>query len=498
MDDVGEVLRRAIAAEMPQPSGLERVHRTARHRRIRQRIGSGIVAALVALAGLALAIETFDRLDQPERRSGDERLGSQPLDVSILEPAWTAEVSEGSWVSGVLQDSSRILVPTTTGAVAFPKDCEDPCQPLWTLEMPGTSGVFDDTELVVDDGVVVAVAGGGVAVVESDCRTDGGSCQPLWRAEPPARSNGYLAPVVGDGVVRVLWGMGEMPDHHVRAAAFPTRCRTDGGTCAPTWTAELGVGTAHVPGKALNGVFYQQVGPRMLGFRADCGTGGATCGPDFVIEATRDQSTQAGSLYGPVGRAGELVVSSGDGNLYAYGEHCGTSCSPLWVGPVADYLEGFPVLAGDLVVVSSGNGLTAFPLGCGSGGERCEPRWTAPLERYSSVGYADERVVVAADHFRRGTIVVFPTDCSGDCAPLWSAPANGEVHGVASDGTTVFAAFPGQEIRGYPLDCSDPCAPVWGGQVRGDVWWILLDSEQLVAAGRLGELMPGVALTVFD
>jgi hypothetical protein len=498
MDNVGELLRRAVEAEIPQPGGLERVRRTARHRHLRQRISAGLVAALVAVAGLALAIETFERANQQERPPGNERLGAQPLDVSALGQAWIAEVSQGSWVRGVFQDSLHILVPTTTGAVAFSKDCEDPCQPAWTLDMPASPRPSNHTELAVGDGVVVAVAGGTVAVVESGCRTDGGSCEPLWRAEPPGRSNGYLAPLVEDGVVRVLWSVGGMPDHHVSAAAFPTRCRTDGGECAPVWMAELGVGAAYVPGTALNGVFYQQVGAQMSGFSAHCGTGGATCEPDFAIEAKGDQSTQAGSLYGPVGRAGELVVSSGDGNLYAYAEHCGKSCSPLWIGPVADYLEGFPVLAGDLVVMSSGNGLRAFALGCGSEGQRCEPRWTAPLEGgYATVEYADERVVVA-DHFREGSIVVFPTDCTDECAPRWSAPANGEVYGVASDGRTVFAAFSGQEIRGYPLDCSDPCAPVWRGDVRGQVWWILLDSERLVAAGRVGALMTGIALTVFE
>jgi hypothetical protein len=456
------------------------------------------VAALVTLVGLAFAIETFGRVAREEQRPGNERLSSEPLDVSALGPGWAADIPEGSWFFGILQDSSRIFVPTTTGVVAFSKECEDPCRPLWTLDVPGRGSPNDHTELAVGDGVVAAATGGTVVVVESGCRTDGGACEPLWRAQPPEGSNGYRSPLIEDGVVRVVWSAGEMPGHHVAAAAFPARCRTGGGECVPLWTAELGIGTLYAPGAALNGVFYQQVGARMLGFRADCGIGGAACEPDFAIEALGDQSTQAGSLYGPVGRGGELVVSSGDGNLYAYGEHCGSSCSPLWVGPVADYLESFPVLAGNLVVVSAGNGLTAFALGCGSGGEQCEPRWTTPLEDYAPVAYADARVVVAADHFREGSIVAIPTDCSSHCAPLWSAPVNGEVYGVASDGKTVFAAFSGQRIRGYPIDCSDPCTPIWDGQVRGQVWWILLDGERLIAAGRVGELMTGLALTVFE
>jgi hypothetical protein len=499
MNDVNELLRWAVETEMPQPGGLERVRRAVQHRRRRVRIGSGIVAALVTLAGLAFAIETFGRDAREEQRPSDDRLSSEPLDVSNLEPGWSAEIPEGSWLFGVHQDSSRVFVPTSSGVVAFPKDCADPCTPLWTLNVPSGGSPLEHTELAVGDGIVAAATRGTLVVVESDCRTDGEACGPLWRAEPPGGSGGYVSPLIDDGVVRVMSGVGSMPDYRVSAAAFPIRCRTGGGECAPLWTADLGRGTLYSPGTALNGVFYQQVGAVMSGFRADCGTGGARCEPDFAIEALGDQSTQAGSLYGPVGLGGELVVSSGDGNLYAYREHCGSSCSPLWVGPVADFLDSSPQLAGNLVVVSTEEGLTAFALGCGSRGERCEPRWTAPLEDYATVAYADPRVVVVADHFSDGGIIAFPTDCPAQCAPLWSAPVNGDVYGVVSDGKTVFAGLPGELIRGYPIGCSDPCSPVWEEQARGDVWWILLDGERLIAAGRVGEqITTGVVLTAFE
>jgi hypothetical protein len=499
MTDIDELLRRAVETQMPRAGGLERVRRTVQRRRRRLRIGAGIVAALVTLGGLAFAIDTFGGIAQEKQRPAEDRLSSEPLDVSELGPGWSAEVAEGSWLFGIHQDSSRVFVPTTSGVVAFSKHCEDPCRPLWTLDVSRAERPNEHTELAVGDGIVAAVPGGTLVVVESDCRTDGGACEPMWRAEPPEGSGGYSSPLIEDGVVRVMSGVGSIPDHRVNAAAFPIRCRTGGSECAPLWTADLGTGTLYAPGTALNGVFYQQVGARMLGFRADCGTGGARCEPDFAIEALGDQSTEAGSLYGPAGLGGELVVSSGDGNLYAYREHCGSSCSPVWLGRVAESLDSFPQLAGNLVVVSAKNGLTAFDLGCGSGGERCEPRWTAPLEDYATVAYADDRVVVAASHFRDGSIAAFPTDCSTQCAALWSAQANGDIYGVVSDGRTVFAGLPGEQIKGYPIDCSDPCTPVWEEQVRGQVWWILLDGQRLIAAGRVGELMTtGVVLTVFE
>lgn len=117
----------------------------------------------------------------------------------------------------------------------------------------------------------------------------------------------------------------------------------------------------------------------------------------------------------------------------------------------------------------------AFAAGCRTDGGVCEPRWTVALDSYFSIAYADEH------------------------APLWSATSESGVHGVASDGTTVFAGLSGGEVVAYPVDCSDPCAPIWRASVPGEAWWFLLDNERLIVAARHGGAgAVGLTLQAFE
>jgi hypothetical protein len=149
------------------------------------------------------------------------------------------------------------------------------------------------------------------------------------------------------------------------------------------------------------------------------------------------------------------------------------------------------------VVVSGRDGVSAFPFDCGSDGSPCQPAWIGPVDHYAALEYADEHIVVLGQHQGQGSIVVFPTECSGRCQPLWASAKRGKVYGVTSDGSSVFAAFADGELRAYPVDCHDPCEAAWKGPVRGDVWWILVDSDHLIGAGREGFEHTLATLTVF-
>jgi len=122
------------------------------------------------------------------------------------------------------------------------------------------------------------------------------------------------------------------------------------------------------------------------------------------------------------------VFSARDDNLYAYPEHCGTSCGSLWVGHTSDYLESVPRLADGLVFVSTADAIVGFPVRCRAGGGTCEPSVRVDTGDYAPIEAADEGAVVVATHRGRpNSVMSIPTDCSGVCSPTWTASVDGDV-----------------------------------------------------------------------
>lgn len=105
---------------------------------------------------------------------------------------------------------------------------------------------------------------------------------------------------------------------------------------------------------------------------------------------------------------------------------------------------------------------------------------------------------MAASHFRgpRG-ILVLPANCTDPCQPMWTAEIDGELYGVASDGTNVYASD-GRQVLAYPIGCSDPCAPVWSTELEGSAWGFLIDDSDLVVTAQTpSNGVLGVGVTVF-
>lgn len=490
MSEALESIRRVVET-IPTPApDTERVKRTARRRARRRRITAGGVALVIAAAGLAFVVGALR--DAGPRPATPATEG--PLDPTTLTYAWSVRVEDTSAVGEVLQDADRIYVPTATGAVVYPKACSDPCSHVWSLDFvePDKQVEHSMTTLALEGDLLAVNAAGRLAVVATDCGDGGTTCQPLWVADALPGTSGYFGPVISDGVVKATTNEGDAPDNRQTAVAFESRCRDDGGECQPLWRAELGSGMAHIPGVAVGGVFYQQVGTRMLGFIARCRTDGAACEPDFVVESTGDPQTQESSLYGPIPHEGTLVLASGDGRVSGYPEHCGTSCQPEWSTPVADYLEN-PMAAGEVVVVAHDGGIVALPLSCRGS---CAPSWEAALDGFW-IEYADANVVVATTRFRESNrIAVLPVTCSDPCQPIWTYEVDGELYGVGSDGMSVFASD-GRRVLSFPAACSNPCSPVWSADLVGEAWGFLMDDRNLVVTSRLGPVWMGIDVTVF-
>lgn len=498
MDEPLETLRR-VAETIPTPSpDIEGVRRTARRRSTRRRITAGGVALLVAAAGLAFVVGALrDTGPQPVTPATP---GS--LDPTTLRYAWSVEIEDASAVSEVVQDDDRIYVPTATGAVAYPKTCTDPCRPVWMVDLveARTEGIATPS-VALSDGVLAIAAGGRLAVVSADCGSAGAVCQPLWYAEPPRGSSSYSGAGVADGVVKVTTNVGNAPDNTQTAVAFDLHCRDDGGECQPLWRGNLGSGPAYYPAPAVNGVFYQQVGTVMTGFAARCGSDGELCTPDFVVQSMGDPQSEQSVLLGPIVQDETVIVTWGGGSLLAYPEHCGTSCQPVWSVAVAEFLDTPPMVAGNNVVISYDGALTALPLACGGGSpeETCSSDWTARLDGYWTVDYADGNAVVAATRLGGlAAIAVLPANCDDPCRPMWMAEPGVELHGVTSDGSSVFAST-GRRLVAYPLACADPCAPLWSADLDADAWSLLVDDRYLIATSQQGPVgTTGLKVTVYS
>ncbi len=447
-----------------------------------------VVALSVGVAATSWAIIAF------RGAPGESPSPENSLDLDSLRLAWTVDLpNAGSLreMGDVHQSAHHIYVLDRDQVVAFRKDCGNPCSPAWRGPVPGSDP--ERREMAVGDGVVYVSTTDQLFAFASACASDGSECIPLWFAElaAPGYANSLL---VSGNVVRVIHSLGgEENADGVRAVAFESDCRTDGGRCTPLWTGDLGSGTIYSPGTVQGDVFYQQVGKRMTGFAASCGANGSACEPSFVLDARGDPHSQASSLYGPVLAGDELLVSSGDGNVYAFAPSCGVSCQPLWFGGVADYLEAYPVLAGGHVVTYVTGGIVAFPIGCRSDGGECDAAWRADVEGYAPIVYADDAYVVALN-YRARRMMVFSAVCSGSCQPLWSVDLPASSGEIASDGRSLFVGVSGGTVLAYPLDCHDPCEAIAKAEVGGPtVQYLLVDDRGLYVGVGPG----GIRLAAF-
>jgi hypothetical protein len=321
---------------------------------------------------------------------------------------------------------------------------------------------------------VVYVTGYGLGQISvvyaypASCGTSMSTCSPLWTAT--VGDDSVPRVVVVDGVVMVAGDDGGSPYPYGELYAYPVGCRSDGGTCPPMWTAEL---TDYTPLEAAptvaNGVVYEAGNNELSGFRnylfafpLHCGTGGAACVP-----LGRGQMNN-GDTYGSVAVSGGVAyVPDYSGWIYGYDTGCGSDdalCQPVWSAYTGQLGPSAAAVADDQVVVGSQNDdLLAFPARCPG---PCKPLWVGQTKQSirSDPAVAKGVAYVTSDD---GNLYAFWTGCRGACPPLWTAtlsaagidsfhssPAVADGVVYVTWGTTV-SAF------GASVTCSGPCQPLW-------------------------------------
>jgi hypothetical protein len=186
-------------------------------------------------------------------------------------PVWTAPLPPRGYVVGI--DDQNAYVRQPRGMLAYPVSCGGPaCAPRWFA--PGAI-VFDSAQ--VGGGMAFAssaVVGGRLLAYAPDCGSGGEACRPSWRAPAwTARSDGSVSVLVAEGTV--------LAETHSGVAAFPVRCRDDGGVCPPRWVSD-GPRPSVEGGTVSNGVLFAWVrsGVRGAGTRDGPAAYPLTCAAD--------------------------------------------------------------------------------------------------------------------------------------------------------------------------------------------------------------------------
>ena len=379
------------------------------------------------------------------------------------DPTWTAEVRHGSAIFEPAFTDELVVVGTSRGATVFPRACDPTCEPLWRTALPAER--FDAYEVGAGDGLV-AVANGDdrLAVFPEDCRSDGGVCEPTWTAE-----GRYHAPTVHNGAIVALIS----ERREAGLAVFPASC-TD--PCEPSYafTRERRSWLLiHI--EIANDVAYFVMNPRLYGVSLDCASGGA-CG--LAFRARRGDNPTPPAVVD-----GRIVFSSGGEprEVVAYDEGCTLPCEPVWTASTA-FNDQAPVPGPGLAFTTSLRGIVAWPVDCT---DPCQPAWTARMPGGLDVDHVTDRWVVASS-YRDHRVAVFPIDCDERCRPAWSDRFRQRIFEVSGSGNG-FAVTQERRVLGYRLWCGGRCRPAWRGRLPGgEPWWPDLRPSSFVVYARGG------------
>lgn len=297
---------------------------------------------------------------------------------------------------GILRDIGGDPVPP---AAAITRSTIGDLEVAWSLR--SDSGGFLSPPATVGDAVVAFERPGSLVALEATSGTR------LWSASVDEPSTAGVA-ALGERVY-VVSGSGQI-------LGFDSRCRSDGGSCSPVWTAVI---------------------------------------DDASITAIT-----------PTER---LVLASSTRGVHALEVSCGTSpCRPVWTALLDGGVTGAPVVAGERSVVASADGsLYAFDLDCGADESACSPAWFAPptsATAYVSAAAGDEFVYAGGTD---GGLYGFPTACrtdGGTCpaARLGTTSDGGAVRGVAVTESQVLAAPSSGGMEGFSRSCAlEPCEAMW-------------------------------------
>ena len=270
---------------------------------------------------------------------------------------------------------------------AFTTSCPPPCRPMWQTPLLAGRPAF-----AVAKGRLFVASGDGLFVFATDCRTDGGTCRPLWRGRLHQRETGnamqHLS--VDQGLVAVtvgtdVGGQGDVPSG---SYLFRTTCPSE--WCEPLRHFQNRT-TFPTPPDIRHDRLYLSgyLGAESVdAFRLDCASKEGSCRHVWKARLALSDPRLGPELHGP--------------------------------GILATRRSGF---------VLDGRTLASFPIRCGGTPKHaCSPSWTAriPHSRWGPwwprLGPEGTVLMVLGR-----TMLLFPRTCTTPCLPAWWWTARNEI-----------------------------------------------------------------------
>jgi outer membrane protein assembly factor BamB len=320
----------------------------------------GLAAPATPVAGNGVIYVAADRLYTFSSACHGTRCGPS----SVWAPPQWPTVSRPAVASDLVFVSAGSLY-------ALPAEClvePGPCEPAWMA--PRRSGDMTGYS-------APAVAGGVVYVNSSlgpygfpvNCGSGGRECSPVWHGVEPG---GFSSPAIEGGRVFV--------NGQERLSAYPVACQPDPLVCRPLWSTPHG-GALSSPVVGDGMVFVHHEASTLYAFRQDCRSDGGTCAQSWSWSGPFDGNPSDGAVS-----RGMVYIAGPDGRLFAFLSDCGGqegTCDPLWsvssqASPRFVAQASAPVVADDLVFVYRDR-LSAFPATCSGRAGDCRALWTSDV-----------------------------------------------------------------------------------------------------------------------
>jgi hypothetical protein len=240
------------------------------------------------------------------------------------------------------------------------------CDALWVGSLGDNKGTRS-SPAAADGMVYFGSEDGRLYAYAVGCVNAYRACEPRWTA---ITGDGIdSSPAVADGVVYVGSRDGKL---YADAVGCPS-----GSPCLPLWTATPGDGIDSSPTVANGVVYVASRDGRLNAYAVGCASDGGTCTPLWSADIGGSSALPTSFDMSPVVANGAVYVGSYDGNLYAFSLYGATppATSTAESQPLTD--PGTPTLTGAI-------GLAAFLVGTlvALGRRR---RSTAPIDGYLSV-----------------------------------------------------------------------------------------------------------------
>lgn len=266
-----------------------------------------------------------------------------------------------------------------------------------------------------------------------------------------------------------------VPTSDGRLLTFPTRCRTDGGACAPRLMAQ-GAGAFSLPAVTSTRVVVSesapagQTGGKLLAFSRSCVR---ACAPVWHYE-------YAGAAISPPSAAdGRAWIGTSGGSLLGFPLDCAGACQPTRKAVAGVSVDDrAPAVTTRRVYTLIGEQIVAFPADC-TAAAPCRRAWRSADTGYDELAVTGSRVwssrAVTDGDLR---LEAFSTTCevsAGTCSPAVSIDVEADeaqehpdfhaITGVVVADGMVFASILSSAggaaggVKAYPATCSTPDCP---------------------------------------